>query len=192
MKIKHRQLGSRMWSPYYRWLCASLIGTLMVATTAMADLKIYPATICKIFATDRNLSRHLSFSQFGRLENRHPSRRIRVVCPILRDKTSSVKKVEVRGYDGNPLDNRTGRLRCILRSNVRYGTRLLRSGRNPSQQIIRTRGSFVGLFTWNFQNLRSNRFSSSRSIYTLTCDIPPRIPDSESFTSYISSLAVTE
>lgn len=82
----------------------ALVFLSVSGTTAWADGKTYPATICQYWTTDENAHRsRMIVSQFGRVGNDPASnRRLGVVCPLIRDsQRSGIDRVMVRATHRN-------------------------------------------------------------------------------------------
>lgn len=88
------------------------------AYVAAADGKFYPGGMCKIAETDHRNRNNLRFGQFGFVVNQ-ADKRVRVVCPIIRDDMDTNKGVTVRVFihDSNPND----RLACQLMETSVWG-----------------------------------------------------------------------
>ncbi len=151
--------------------------SLLAAPIASADKKIIPATICQVWGGDKNLAEYLSYSQFGKIANTHPSQNIGIVCPIMRDRPD--KHMDVRVYYSDAYwglgANNVGLLGCRLRSNNVWGTASFGSTAANSHNHPGTVVNGLVSGHWTFYNLPGQTGNTyfQESSYTLFCTLPP-------------------
>jgi hypothetical protein len=158
-------------------LCFVIMSLFRPASPVFAsDSKIYPATFCQIYGPDlrTGMNDFVGYSQHGALVNLHPSRPLRVVCPIVRDNTQNttgLDYVRVTIWNHHLTEN----FSCTL-SSVRL------NGENPIDAATRSAGHHLNPQMLNFQGDNGVNESiqyatgiQEGSFYTLFCSIPPMI-----------------
>ena len=161
--------------------------SLLSANIASADTKIFPATICKIWGGDDHLAEYIQYSQFGKVINTHPTQRVGIVCPIMREHTNRRADVRVYWADGvfGAGANNTGTLSCRLRSNTVWGGQSVASQGYNSENHSGTQYAGVESGSWVWQNL----YADGSTNYTLFCLLPPTLGGQHSF---IGSIRTSE
>jgi hypothetical protein len=155
-----------------------------------ADGKTYPATICQYWTAPENANRgRMIVSQFGFVGNdAEASRRLGVVCPLIRDsQRSGIERIFVRAEDENCSSTTLSAgqacqtpSECTFRVMHSNG-RTIRNGNGDIRQLV-THGSpqpagpailfanWEGISVPDFTNAES---TSQGSTFVLFCQIAP-------------------
>lgn len=179
-----------------RCYATGLLLTVMAAgfpTAARAqtetDSKILPATVCQVWGPfEDNLSpaivsdirNSIRYTSNGRVENWHPSYKIAVVCPLVRDYVNGrLDTLSVTFRDNYPGAGVGGRgvLDCSLLANNREGTASVASDYETSEGV---NGK-----DFDFENMTLDDAATDGS-FTLVCGIPPMYYGVKSFVGGIS------
>ena len=171
-------------------LLSVMVAAFPVAARAQTDSKILPATVCQVWGPfENNLSaavvsdirNSIRYTHNGRIENWHPTYKIGVVCPLVRDTVASRLDwltVTFRdNYPGTGASNR-GRLDCTLLANNREGTAAVASHYEDSEGENGDSPDNDGVF--DFENMTLDDAATDGS-YTLFCGIPPTYHGLRSF-----------
>ncbi|MCB1805476.1 MAG: hypothetical protein KDK04_30675 [Candidatus Competibacteraceae bacterium] len=158
-------------------LVASMLLTTSTASAegsgVSVDKKIFPATVCQVWGGDKSFADYISYSQFGQVMNTHPTKKIHIVCPVMRehpDRRVDIRVYWIDGFIGEGANN-LGTLSCRLRSNTVWGDNSYASVSYNSAQYSGILHNGVESGNWLWQNLYAN----GESIYTLFCGLPPAI-----------------
>lgn len=141
-----------------------------------SDKKIIPPSTCQIASSHSAFAPFLRYDPLGRIENHHNSRRITVVCPIVRDNTQApLNYVRVYFEDSNNLPENsangdTGVMGCRLRSVDHYGRVQLDTDVDSTNDD--PNGVAQGAWVL-YVDETNNGGAFDESMYTLTCYIPP-------------------
>ena len=154
------------------------------------DKKILTGTACQIWGGQSHLEEYLEYSQFGRVVNTHPSLRLGVVCPVIRDETQwefTRLRVYVRDENNSTADDERGKVHCRLRSVVPMG-------HSEVDGYTRKSGAYgTGNYIFTFDRLNMpntlNGGAWEESPYVLFCLLPA--VDNGNY-SYLGSVSMTE
>jgi hypothetical protein len=175
----------------YSMLTVLLVSiSVAIPSVVHADRKIFPATICQIWGEYPHFSAYLGYSQFGRVVNHHPTMRIGVVCPIMRDNTEkALNYVNIHiadAYIGSGIDQ-NGVLRCELHSNGQFDAVLGIIGADTDGHSL---DDIVnGYYSAKWWFYPDDGDVNNDSNYTLFCLIPPAL---NGVYSYINSIIIQE
>jgi len=173
-------------------MLALVVGVFPNAARAQSetDSKILPATVCQVWGPFENnltpalvseIHGSIRYRENGRVENWHPTYKIAVVCPLVRDYVSGNLDwltVTFRdNYPGTGANNR-GRLDCTLLANNREGTAAVASDYEDSEGVNGSNPDNDGVF--DFENMTLDDAATDGS-YTLLCGIPPAYHGVRSF-----------
>ena len=173
-------------------LLAVMVGACPVAALAQTetDSKILPATVCQVWGPfENNLSPavvseirdSIRYRENGRVENWHPTYKIGVVCPLVRDyvegRLDTLTVTFQDNYPGPGVSSR-GILDCRLLANNREGTAAVASHYESSEGPNGDDPDNDGVF--DFEDMTLNDAATDGS-YTLFCGIPPAYHGVRSF-----------
>jgi hypothetical protein len=196
-----------------RLLCATAGLALSAAGHAGTDKKILPATICQPLletpAPDPDTSldtlRSIRYDATGRVSNDSTTRRVGVVCPVIRDSTERpLNYLRVYYVDNHAGADEANNLECKLRSNTVWGDKELDMEsadalsvppQNPAMEGIGIPGFGSGFWTFKQIQKVGNGDITRETSYTMTCLLPPRsAPTQQSPTghSYIGAIVAQE
>jgi hypothetical protein len=163
-------------------LLAVIVSAVPNTARAQTDSKILPATMCQVWgpfennlssATVSEIRNSIRYTENGRVENWHPTYKIAVVCPLVRDYVDSrLDWLTVTFRDNYPGTGASGRgiLSCTLRANNREGTAAVASDYEDSEGENGDSPDNDGVF--DFEGMTLDDAATDGS-YTLTCAIPP-------------------
>ena len=177
------KLQTACWYAFAALLVAVVLG--LAAAVAHADAKVYPGTACQVWGGHKAFASSISYSQFGAITNTHPTKRLGVVCPLMRDRPDRLMDLAVYWTDAYLADDGSkSELTCRFRSNNIWGSQSnISSAANSSNWgdtfLDLNQSGFVtvqrGRFWWN--NLLGTQsdvaFDYDTSSYTLYCLLPP-------------------
>jgi hypothetical protein len=166
---------------------ASVVAVSLTMSNAAqaADGKTWPTTICQRWTAASNPSAsYLDVSQFGRLVNKSLTKRLGVVCPLMRDSMSS--KIEVvRVFAANPSCIGAGQgqacggltTRCTMR--VNNLTTDLNPPRYESMKTLKRFDNGNGTYAWlttSWSNITMPNFPAGAqlwngSAFVMFCEI---------------------
>ena len=164
-------------------LVAVVLG--FAAAVAHADAKVYPGTSCQVWGGHKDFAEYISYSQFGAIMNTHPTKRLGVVCPLMRDRPDRLMDLAVYWTDAYMADDGAkSELRCRFRSNNIWG---IPSNISSSVGSDNWGDAFIdqneqgygtvqrGRFWWNNLNGQQSNgaFDHDTSTYTVYCLLPP-------------------
>ena len=184
---RRRTAAGLLWSLA---LLAAAPVTAHAANEGHYDKKILTGTACKIWGGQSHLKQYLEFSQFGRAVNTHPTLRLGVVCPVIRDETQwefTRLRVYVRDENNATHADERGKVHCRLRSVYPMGHSEY-DGYTRKSSASGT-GSYV--FTFDRLNMPNtlNAGAWNESPYVLFCLLPA--VDNGNY-SYLGSMSMTE
>jgi hypothetical protein len=172
-------------------LLAVMAGAFPAAARAQTDTdsKILPATVCQVWgpfeedlspAIVTDIRNSIRYTSNGRVENWHPSYKIAVVCPLVRDYINGrldTLSVTFRDNYPGPGVGGKGVLDCSLLANNRDGTGSVASDYESSEGVNGKDNDFEDMTLDN---------QATDGSFTLVCGIPPMYGGVKSFVGGIS------